>query len=268
MVLHYDTEPNLFRVQVALEVTKFRERIAKYVAFFRRGAKLCIRMYEYVLAGTFVSTFALRFELRCTVLTHDFAGAFVRAKIITLSISGCARCPARVGEATHPGPRRGRIPRAGDLEARPVQSAATLSFEAKLWDEFQVWCAACLSDSLSVFFLCPVLAAMALRAYGNHCFAAGKTLSGFRHTIIAAQRRLLGCKPFLHLAWELVTRLGNLGASCASLSSAGADCESCGLFGTFLAVVSLGSCRLAGFLRPGAGGRSSALSSLRPPLPL
>eukprot|EP00439_Symbiodinium_sp_Y106_P000413 s5058_g1.t1 len=47
---------------------------------------------------------------------------------------------------------------------------------------------------------------MALRAYGNHCFAAGKTLSGFRHTIIAAQRRLLGCKPFLHLAWELVTR--------------------------------------------------------------
>ena len=87
-----------------------------------------------------------------------------------------------------------------------MQSAATLSFEAKLWDEFQVWCAACLSDSLSVFSLCPVLAAMALRAYGNHCFAAGKTLSGFRHTIIAAQRRLLGCKPFLHLAWELVTR--------------------------------------------------------------
>ena len=85
MVLHYDTEPNLFRVQVALEVTKFRERIAKYVAFFRRGAKLCIRMYEYVLAGTFVSTFALRFELGCTVLTHDFAGAFVRAKIITIS---------------------------------------------------------------------------------------------------------------------------------------------------------------------------------------
>ena len=67
---------------MALEVTKFRERIAKYVAFFRRGAKLCIRMYEYVLAGTLVSTFALRFELRCTVLTHDFAGAFVRAKII------------------------------------------------------------------------------------------------------------------------------------------------------------------------------------------
>ena len=84
MFLHYDTEPNLFRVQVALEVIKFRERIAKYVAFFRRGAKLCIRMYEYVLAGTFVSTFALRFELRCTVLTHDFAGAFVRAKIVSI----------------------------------------------------------------------------------------------------------------------------------------------------------------------------------------
>ena len=123
-----------------------------------------------------------------------------------LDIVGCARCSGRIGEALHPGPRRARVPREGDLEARPVQSHLTLTYEAKLWDSFLLWCGSSLSDSVLVFSLCPVLAAMALRAYGNHCYSSGETLSGFRHTIIAVQRRVLGCKPFLHLAWEMVSR--------------------------------------------------------------
>ncbi|CAE7812321.1 unnamed protein product, partial [Symbiodinium sp. KB8] len=84
--------------------------------------------------------------------------------------------------------------------------AAELDALERLWEDFESWCRRRLSDSCLVFSLCPVLAAMALRAYGNFCFSAGKTLSGFRHTIIAAQRRVLGSKPFLHLAWEMVTR--------------------------------------------------------------
>ncbi|CAE7189649.1 unnamed protein product [Symbiodinium sp. CCMP2456] len=125
----------------------------------------------------------------------------------SLDIAGCARCSQfRIGEASHPGPRRARRPREGDLEFKPVQSAATLYYEAKLWEDFVRWCSSRLSDCLLVFSLCPVLAAMALRAYGNFCYGAGKTLSGFRRTIIAAQRRLLGCKPFLQLAWEMVSR--------------------------------------------------------------
>ena len=123
-----------------------------------------------------------------------------------LDIVGCARCSGRIGEALHPGPRRARAPREGDLEARPVQSFLTLAYEAKLWERFLSWCNTSLSDSLLVFSLCPILAAMALRSFGNHCFSAGETLSGYRHTIIAVQRRVLGCKPYLHLAWEMVSR--------------------------------------------------------------
>ena len=124
-----------------------------------------------------------------------------------LDIPGCARCAhGRIGEAAHPGPRRARQRREGDLQSRLLQSSATLAYEAQLWEDFVGWCSSRLSDCLLVFSLCPVLAAMALRAYGNHCFGAGGTLSGFRHTIIAAQRRVLGCKPFLHLAWEMVSR--------------------------------------------------------------
>ena len=124
-----------------------------------------------------------------------------------LDIPGCARAAhSRIGEAAHPGPRRPAVQREGDLDSRPVQSSATLAYEAKLWEDFVSWCSSCLSDCLLVFSLCPVLAAMALRAYGNFCFSAGKTLSAYRHSIISVQRRVLGCRPFLHLAWEMVTR--------------------------------------------------------------
>ena len=123
-----------------------------------------------------------------------------------LDIVGCARGKGRIGEALNPGPRRPRPCREGDLEARPLQSNVTLAYEARLWEKFLQWCASALSDSLLVFSLCPVLAAMALRAYGNHCFSCGETLSSFRHTIIAVQRRVLGCKPYLHIAWEMVSR--------------------------------------------------------------
>eukprot|EP00439_Symbiodinium_sp_Y106_P053069 s4869_g7.t1 len=48
---------------------------------------------------------------------------------------------------------------------------------------------------------------MALRACGNFCFSASKTLSSFRHTIVAAQRRVIGLKGYLSIAWELVSSL-------------------------------------------------------------
>ena len=76
-----------------------------------------------------------------------------------LDIPGCARCShCRIGEASQPGPRRARRPREGDLEYKPVQSSATLSYEAKLWEDFVLWCSSRFSDCLLVFSLCPVLA--------------------------------------------------------------------------------------------------------------
>eukprot|EP00439_Symbiodinium_sp_Y106_P018012 s7219_g2.t1 len=124
-----------------------------------------------------------------------------------LTLSDCARCGTRrIGEATKPGPRRPPRFREGDLESRPLQSATTLLYEDRLWEDFVVWCSVCLSDPCLLFSLVPCFCAMALRAYGNACYARGKTLSSFRHTIVAAQRRVLGVKPFLSTAWEMVSR--------------------------------------------------------------
>ena len=124
-----------------------------------------------------------------------------------LVLAACARCGhMRIGEAKNPGPRRRPLVRERDLESRPLQTAATLAFEDQLFASFLSWCSAFLSDPSLLFSLFPVFAAMALRAYGNFCFTSGKTLSGFRHTIIAVQKRLLGVKPFVSMAWELVSR--------------------------------------------------------------
>ena len=124
-----------------------------------------------------------------------------------IAISACARCGhARVGEAKNPGPRHRRPQRLGDLESRPLQTAATLYYEQQLWESFVSWCSVSLSDPCLLFSLFPAFAAMALRAYGNFCFTAGRTLSSFRHTIIAVQKQVMGVKPFVSQAWEMVSR--------------------------------------------------------------
>ena len=124
-----------------------------------------------------------------------------------LVLSACARCGhKRIGEAKNPGPRRRAPLRHGDLESRLLQAATTLLYEEQLWEVCLSWCFVFLSDPRLLFSLCPPFAAMALRAYGNFCYTAGKTLSSFRHIIIAVQKQVLGARPFISMAWEMVSR--------------------------------------------------------------
>ncbi|CAE7287796.1 acuF, partial [Symbiodinium sp. CCMP2592] len=124
-----------------------------------------------------------------------------------LDIPGCARALGyRIGEAKKPGPRRRISKRTGSLDSQPLQTAATLQYEDRLWALFLSWSSVCLSDPCLVFSLYPALAAMALREFRNYSYCAGRTLSSYRHTIIAVQRRVFGAKPFLNLAWEMVSR--------------------------------------------------------------
>ena len=93
----------------------------------------------------------------------------------------------------------------GDLDSRPSQTVATLAYEETLWQMILSCCLSCVSDPRHLFSQCPVLAAMAPRAYGNHC-STGQTLSGCRHTIIAVQNRFFGAKPFMYLAGDMLSR--------------------------------------------------------------
>ncbi|CAE7216755.1 unnamed protein product [Symbiodinium sp. CCMP2456] len=129
-----------------------------------------------------------------------------------LDPSACAKLGpcCRVGEAKHPGPRwrRGRQPRSsGDLEAQPLQSASSLFLGTSAWTSFLVWVSPFLSvDPLGLFASCPVLAAMALRAFGNHLYCSGGTKHTFRYTLVGAQRELPLLKGSLAPAWELLSR--------------------------------------------------------------
>ncbi|CAE7727173.1 unnamed protein product, partial [Symbiodinium sp. CCMP2456] len=66
--------------------------------------------------------------------------------------------------------------------------------------------AVAVSDPPSCFSLCPLLAAMAQRPYGDLCFTSGRVLSSYRHCMIAVQRIVLGSKAYRNLAWEMVSR--------------------------------------------------------------
>ena len=131
-----------------------------------------------------------------------------------LDPSACARLGSccRVGEAKNPGPRR-RIGRPrdpvldGDLESQPLQSASSLFLGTSAWTSFLTWVSLSLSvDPLDLFASCPVLAAMALRAYGNHLYCSGGTKHTFRYTLVGAQRELPLLKGASAPAWEILTR--------------------------------------------------------------
>ena len=131
-----------------------------------------------------------------------------------LDPAACAKLGdcCRIGEASNPGPRRPSVRartlrRSGDLESRPLQSETSLQLGNWAWISFVRWVSAFLSvDPLSLFASCPVLAAIALRAYGNHLFAAGGSKHSFRYTLVGAQRALSTLKGAMGPAWELLTR--------------------------------------------------------------
>eukprot|EP00439_Symbiodinium_sp_Y106_P067917 s4869_g11.t1 len=69
-----------------------------------------------------------------------------------LQAARCARCShRRIGETRNPGPRRKVTFREADLESRPLQSAATLIYEDRLWLAFIAWCSTALSDAPLLF---------------------------------------------------------------------------------------------------------------------
>ena len=125
-----------------------------------------------------------------------------------LNIAGCCRglC-LRVGEASNPGPRAYRAPRGFSLEFAPILSAASIALGDKCWKSFLDWCGHVLTqDPMTLFVTVPLFLVHAVRRYGDLEFSRGGSLLYYRHLVLAAQRRVPGCKQFIHIAWDLATR--------------------------------------------------------------
>ena len=129
---------------------------------------------------------------------------------LPLSAALARQSHAKIGEASHPGPRRARpqLARSGpDLEAQPLLSGVSRALGTRAWSSFLLWLSSRVSFCPSeVFSRAPALLAMALRSYGNWLYKTGGTLHELRHTILAAQREYMNLKPLSSIVWELVSR--------------------------------------------------------------
>eukprot|EP00438_Fugacium_kawagutii_P030227 Skav219520 [mRNA] locus=scaffold30:151922:156355:+ [translate_table: standard] len=128
-----------------------------------------------------------------------------------LQLGQCAKCSAgRIGEAKNPGPRRPRTQpqrRTGRLEDVELLEPQTIAMRAKFWNSFSAWLleevGAAVRDSITSN---PLLMVKALEHYGGLEFSAGTPLYYYRQLLAHVQREFPLTKPFMAVAWRVVSR--------------------------------------------------------------
>ena len=123
--------------------------------------------------------------------------------------SSCARCCGkRIGEASHPGPRRpaqGR--REGLLSDVHLLEAKTRNIQSKTWGGFYNWLSTHLSRSAMESALAqPALLVLLLEEYGNYLYREGKSLFMYRHLVVFVQQNFMHAKPLMGPAWSMIAR--------------------------------------------------------------
>lgn len=125
-----------------------------------------------------------------------------------LNVANCARLGSlRAGEAKNPGPPKFKGPRSS-LHEVPLVSGATLAMESRLLGLFVEWCRSEVqaAELDEVFDAAPHLLVVLLKFYGDMMFQDHKSLSNFRHLLLAAQRWKPLVKPMMQPAWDYVAR--------------------------------------------------------------
>eukprot|EP00438_Fugacium_kawagutii_P010863 Skav216247 [mRNA] locus=scaffold20:89010:95933:+ [translate_table: standard] len=150
-------------------------------------------------------------------LCRDIAtGMALRANLVDpaaahFSVASCAKCSnARIGEASHPGPRvRRREPQRAPselLNAALVEDT-TLHLQDQVWKRFRRWLHSHLSArTCEQLFYCSPLAGKVLERYGVHLFAIGAGLYELRHLLVLIQQQKPDVRVYLGPAWLLVNK--------------------------------------------------------------
>ena len=125
-----------------------------------------------------------------------------------LDISSCARGGhARIGEAANPGPRLGRGPRGGDLTEVELLEPATIAMRARIWTSFVTWIDEHVGGGVFPWVLGqPSTLVDLLISFGHSAYREGLSLSYYRQLLAHVQRENLAVRPFMSLAWQLVTK--------------------------------------------------------------
>jgi hypothetical protein len=135
----------------------------------------------------------------------------VQRQVQKLDIAGCARTlHARIGEASHPGPRH-----AAPLQPRDPTALAdvrliepsTAARQDRMLEELGAWLRARLSEeTINQLYLCPALAVSVLKTYAMHLFASGRKLYELRYTLIAVQHRYPHLRSSMAPVWAVVSK--------------------------------------------------------------
>ena len=114
---------------------------------------------------------------------------------------------AAIARQTHARPGEAPPSRPRAWSTCPSLRLPPLKLGKKGWESFSSWLLSVSSfDSLDTFARAPALLAMALRCYAGWLYKTGGSLYDLRHTLLEAQRRFLGLKPFAGIVWEILSR--------------------------------------------------------------
>ena len=125
-----------------------------------------------------------------------------------VNVSDVAKCKgARIGEASHPGPRVSRATRLDTLNDYELLEPETIRMRAKFWAAFNNWLDSELGvGSLDILLRSPIALVKALEAYGHHQYAVGVPLHYYRQLLAHTQKEFPLVRPYMVSAWSLVTR--------------------------------------------------------------
>eukprot|EP00438_Fugacium_kawagutii_P027072 Skav214863 [mRNA] locus=scaffold16:542655:545267:+ [translate_table: standard] len=120
--------------------------------------------------------------------------------------ASCAKCGhMRIGEAGNPGPVLGG--RDGRLEDIGLVEERTQFLQLQVWRDFGQWALQRISRAAwESALLFPMLLSVLLKEYGNHLYAAGKSLYVYRHLAVYVQQNVLGVRPYMGVVWDMVSR--------------------------------------------------------------
>ena len=138
------------------------------------------------------------------------AGFFGERRV--LDLASCAKVTnRRIGEASHPGPRRNTYrPHRGSIDLSGVEllEPATVKLRAKVWDRFISWSNGAIGTGVAEQWLvsCQQLFVQLLVAFGYTLFHEGESLHLYRQFLAHVQREHPALRLHLSTAWLVVTK--------------------------------------------------------------
>lgn len=135
------------------------------------------------------------------------SGLLKQPKVNLSKVSRCEHC--RIGEASNPGPRARRVPQrdVSVLEQASLVNAGTVLLGHQVWSAFQRWLSENFSPGAAAGLQkSPEVVGLLVCEFGKFLYATGQSIYLLRQLITHMQRNDPLKRPYLQIAWQLVSK--------------------------------------------------------------